>query len=159
VLDVAFAEAPPLWLLLAVAVLRLWPEWCCRGRGGRRCGRLRLHDVRERSRQGGRRSGRGAAGRTRLGARAGIGRLEVDDIAQEDLAVVELVAPDDDGLEAQRALAQASDHRLTAGLDALGDRDLTLAREQPDRAHLAQIHAHGVVGALGRFSLLDLGQR
>src|SRR2546429_14293 len=69
------------------------------------------------------------------------------------------LAPDDDRLEAQRALAQAGDHRLAAGLDALGDRDLALAREQLDRAHLAQIHAYGVVGALGRFCLLDLGQR
>ncbi len=41
----------------------------------------------------------------------------------------------------------------------LGDRDFTLAREQLDRAHLAQIQAHGVVSALGRFCLLDLGRR
>src|SRR5436190_1867213 len=34
-----------------------------------------------------------------------------------------------------------------AGLDALGDRDLALARQQLDRAHLAQVHAHRVVGA------------
>ena len=61
------------------------------------------------------------------------------------------------GLEGQRALAQARDHRLAAGLDALGDGDLALARQQLDRAHLAQIHAHRIVGALGRllaFSVL-----
>jgi hypothetical protein len=53
-----------------------------------------------------------------------------------------------DGLERQQALAQAGDHRLAAGLDALGDGDLALAGEQLDQTHLAQIHAHGIVGAL-----------
>ena len=33
-------------------------------------------------------------------------------------------------------------------LDALGDADLALAVEQLDRPHLAQVHAHGVVGLL-----------
>ncbi len=40
-----------------------------------------------------------------------------------------------------------ADHHLAAGLDALGDGDLALARQELDRAHLAQIHAHRVVGA------------
>jgi len=39
----------------------------------------------------------------------------------------------------ERTFAQAGDHRLAAGLDALGDGDFTLAREQPDQTHLAQI--------------------
>ena len=90
----------------------------------------------------------GGQGGDALGVGARIGRLEVDDVAQEHLAVVELVAPDDDGLERQRALAQAGDHRLAAGLDALGDGDFALAGEQLDRTHFAQIHAHGIVGAL-----------
>jgi hypothetical protein len=34
-----------------------------------------------------------------------------------------------------------------------------LAREQLDRAHFAQIHAHGIVGALGRLLLLGHRQR
>ena len=91
------------------------------------------------------------------GVGARIGRFQVDDVAQEDLSFVQLVAPDDDRLEGERALAQAGDHRLAAGLDALGDRDLALAREQLDRAHLAQIHAHRIVGALARLGLLRLG--
>ena len=99
------------------------------------------------------------AGRHRLGVGTRIGRLEIDDVAQEDLSLVELVAPDDDGLEGERAFAQARDHRLAAGLDALGDRDLALARQQLDRAHLAQIHAHRIVGALARLGLLGLGHR
>ena len=98
------------------------------------------------------------ARRHRLGVGARIGRFEIDDVAQEDLALVELVAPDDDGLEGERALAQARDHRLAAGLDALGDGDFALAREQLHRAHLAQIHAHRIVGALGRLLGLGLGR-
>jgi len=35
--------------------------------------------------------------------------------------------PGDDGTEGQRALAEAADHHVAAGLDALGDRDLALA--------------------------------
>ena len=66
------------------------------------------------------------------------------------LAFVELVTPDDDGLEGQRAFAQAGDHGFAAGLDALGDGDLALARQQLDRAHVAQIHAHGIIRAVGR---------
>ena len=54
------------------------------------------------------------------------------------LDLVELVAPDDDGLEGQRAFAQARDHRLAAGLDALGDGDFAFARQtarpSPSRA-------------------------
>src|SRR5712691_2985765 len=83
----------------------------------------------------------GADRRWPLGVWACVGRPEIDDVAQEDLALVELVAPDDDGLEGERALAQARDHGLAAGLDALGDGDFALAREQFHRAHFAQIHA------------------
>ncbi len=90
---------------------------------------------------------------------AGVGRFQVDDVAQEDFAVVQLVAPDDDGLEGQRAFAEAGDHRLAAGLDALGDGDFAFARQQFDGAHFAQIHAHGIVGALGRLLLFGGGER
>jgi hypothetical protein len=51
-------------------------------------------------------------------------------------------------------LAQPPDHRVAAGLDALGDRDLALAGEQLDGAHLAQVHAHGIVRAVDGFLLL-----
>ncbi len=92
-----------------------------------------------------------------LGVGAGVGGFEIDDVAKEDLSFVEFVAPDDDGLEGQRAFAEARDHRLAAGLDALGDGDFALARQQLDRAHLAQIHAHGIVGALAGLGFLDFG--
>src|SRR5215813_963144 len=86
---------------------------------------------------------------------AGISRFEVDDVAQQHLSLVEFVAPNDNGLEGERALAQAGDHRFAAGLDALGNGDLALAREKLHRAHFAQIHAHRIIRALGR--LLGLG--
>ena len=55
--------------------------------------------------------------------------------------------PGDDRREGQRALAQPVDHHVAAGFDPLGDGDLALTRQQFDAAHLAQIHAHGIVGA------------
>src|SRR6266487_4672619 len=93
-----------------------------------------------------------------LGVGAGIGRFEVDDVAQEHLSLVELVAPNDDGLEGERALAQTGDHRFAAGLDALGNRDLALARQKLHRAHFAQIHAHRIIRALARLLGLGLGR-
>jgi len=71
------------------------------------------------------------------------------------LPSLSFVAPDDDGLEGEGALAEPSDHRLAASLDALGDGDLALARKQFHRAHFAEIHPHRIVGALDRF--LHLG--
>ena len=82
--------------------------------------------------------------------RARIGRPQVNDVTEQNLAGQELVTPDDDGLNGERAFAQACDHRLAAGLDALGDRDFALAGQKLDRAHLAQVHAHRIVGAVGR---------
>ncbi len=80
------------------------------------------------------------------GERAGIGRFEIDNVAKQNLAFVQLVPPDDDRLEGQRAFAEPGDHRLAAGLDPLGDGDFAFAGEQLDRAHLAQIHADRIVG-------------
>ena len=42
------------------------------------------------------------------------------------------------------------DHRLAAGLDALGDGDFAFARKQLNLPHLAQIHAHRIIGAVRR---------
>jgi hypothetical protein len=92
-----------------------------------------------------------------LGVRTGIGGFKIDDVAKEDFSLVEFIAPDDDGLERKRALAQAGDHCLAAGFDVLGDRDFALAREEFHRTHFAQIHPHWVVGAVGRLLGLGLG--
>ncbi|QTK80944.1 RNA Polymerase Sigma Factor RpoS [Agrobacterium tumefaciens] len=92
--------------------------------------------------------------RRSLGFRAGIGRFEIDDLAQQRRAFVEFVAPDDQRLERQRAFAQARNHRFAAGLDALGDGDFAFARQKLHGTHFAQIHAHRVIGTVGRFFLL-----
>ena len=62
-----------------------------------------------------------------LGVGAGIGCIQIDDVAQQHLAVVELIPPDDYGLEGERALAEPCDHGLAAGLDALGNSNLAFA--------------------------------
>ena len=49
--------------------------------------------------------------------------------------------------DCQGRFADAADHHLAASLDALGDGNLTLTREQLDTAHLAQIHAHRIIGS------------
>src|SRR5262249_57758888 len=75
-----------------------------------------------------------------------------------DLALVELVAPNDDGLGGERILAQADNQRFTTGFDALGNGDLAFARQQLHRAHFAQIHAHRIIRALGGFLGLGFGR-
>src|SRR5215475_15335481 len=49
--------------------------------------------------------------------------FEVDNVAKEDLAFVQLVAPDDDRLESERAFAEAADHGFASGLDPFCDGD------------------------------------
>jgi hypothetical protein len=87
------------------------PKRCRDRRGGRR--RYRLHDLQMR-RAGNRDDGdrnRLAVGADDhrhlhlLGVGAGVGRFEIDDVAEENFSVVEFVAPDDDGLEGERAFA------------------------------------------------------
>jgi hypothetical protein len=69
------------------------------------------------------------------------GGLQIDHVAQQDVFGQKFVAPDRDGLERQRAFAEARDHRVAPGLDPLGDGDLAFAAQQFDRTHLAQVHA------------------
>jgi hypothetical protein len=78
---------------------------------------------------------------------AAISGVEVDDVTQQHLALAQALAPIEQSAIGERALGDAADHHVAPGLDALGDRDLALAGEQLDAAHLAQIHAHGIVGA------------
>lgn len=92
-----------------------------------------------------------------LGLGTGIGGLEIDNLAQQRRAFVQLVAPDNQRLEGQRALTETSDHRFAASLDALGNGNFAFARQQLHRAHFAQIHAHRVVRAVGRLFLLGCG--
>ena len=61
-------------------------------------------------------------------------------------AIAHLMIARGDG---RRARDRLDDGELAA-LDALGDLDFAFAREQRDRAHLAQVHADGVVGLVER---------
>ncbi len=67
--------------------------------------------------------------------------------------------PRNDSAEGQRAFAQAADHLVPAGLDALGDRDFAFTRQQFDRTHFAQVHAHRVIGAAQAFGIDVTGGR
>ncbi len=70
--------------------------------------------------------------------------LDVADAALEVLAERGDLADDDGG-----ARDRLHDAHL-ATLDALGDLDLALARQQRDGTHLAEVHADGVVGLFQR---------
>ncbi len=91
--------------------------------------------------------------RSLLGFRTGIGGFEVDNFAQQNVGIVQLVTPDDDRLEGQRAFAKPGDHGLATSLDALCNRDFAFARQKLDGPHFAQIHAHRIVGTVGRLFL------
>ena len=88
---------------------------------------------------------------------AAIGGVEIDDVAQQNPVLAKSVTPIDDGAQRHRTFTDGADHALAAGLDALGDGDLALAREQLDIAHLAQIHTHRVVGPAVLLGLVRLG--
>ena len=86
--------------------------------------------------------------------RAGRGLLVVEAVEQvldREVALAMLVAEAQHLGEAERRREDGADLVLDAGLDALRDRDLALAREQRHLAHLAQVHAHGVVADAGVF--------
>ena len=71
----------------------------------------------------------------------------VDHLVDAQLVLLHLVGEVEDLLHRGRAGADRQDHVAQAVLDALGDLDLALAREQLHRAHLAHVHAHRVGGA------------
>src|SRR5256886_8083754 len=71
----------------------------------------------------------------------------VDHLVDARLVLFDLAGELQDLTHPGRAGADRLDHVAQAFLDALGDLDLALAREQLDRAHLAHVHAHRVGGA------------
>jgi hypothetical protein len=65
-------------------------------------------------------------------------------------------------MKGNRAFAQAQYHGVTASFYALGNRDLAFTAKQFHRAHFAQIHADGIIGALagaGLFGRIGYGTR
>ncbi len=57
------------------------------------------------------------------------GGVEIDDVAQQEAAFDQGLAPLDDGAQGQWAFADAADHLFAARLDTLGDGDFALSRE------------------------------
>ena len=65
-------------------------------------------------------------------------------------AALEVFAHGDDLANDDRRTRQRLEHAQLAALDALGDFDFAFAREQRNGAHLAQVHADGIVGFFQR---------
>src|SRR2546427_6254492 len=84
-------------------------------------------------------------------------RRIADDLAHAHLALPQPLADLDDLLDGDAGVEHGVEHFLLAVLDPLGDLHLALAGEQRDRAHLAQVHAHWIVGLGVGVLLLLLG--
>ncbi len=76
--------------------------------------------------------------------------LEDDELADGARAGLQLIAHRDNHLRDGRRPGDGLDDRELAALDAARDLDFALAGEQRDRAHLAEVHPHGVVGLVQR---------
>ena len=76
--------------------------------------------------------------------------VEDDELADRPFARVQVVAELDDPLGHERRARDRLDHGQLAALDPARNLDFALAREERDGAHLAQIHAHRVVGLVER---------
>ncbi len=72
-----------------------------------------------------------------------------DDVAQLALAAPDPPAQLDDAARHDRALRQGRHDAALAALDALGDGDLALPREQRHPAHLPQVGPHQVLALVG----------
>ncbi len=72
--------------------------------------------------------------------------VEDDDLFDVAHAALEIFAERHDLANHDGRARDGLHHAHLAALDALGDFDLALARQQRHRAHLAQVHAHRVVG-------------
>ncbi len=84
-----------------------------------------------------------------------------DDFFDPNLLLSQLVAQIQDLLDGHAGVEHHLQHATLAVLDALGNLHLALAGEQGHRPHLAQVHAHGVVGlgvAVVLFLLLGLAR-
>ena len=73
---------------------------------------------------------------------------EADDhVDQARLAGLDRLVGPQQEIVGGRIHRERAAHRIQAFLDALGDADLALARQQFHRAHLAHVHAHRIGGA------------
>src|SRR5262249_29429207 len=82
---------------------------------------------------------------------------DVDDLLDDARVAARVLEQLEDLLEDDRVVGERLVDLGLALLDALRDADLALAVEQLDRAHLAQVHAHRVVGLLDGVASLFRG--
>ena len=87
------------------------------------------------------------AGQVRLLLLGELFLVDVDDLLDGDVVLTELVPQLAEPLEGQVGAEDGGGDLVLAFLDPLGERDLALAREQRDAAHLAQVEPHRVFGA------------
>ncbi|CAI8239907.1 MAG: Uncharacterised protein [SAR116 cluster bacterium] len=76
-----------------------------------------------------------------------IGGFKIDNVTQRHHTIGNLVAPVQQGADGKGGFADPADHQFAASLDALGNGDLALARQQLYATHFAKIHPHRIVGA------------
>jgi hypothetical protein len=83
----------------------------------------------------------------------------LDDVLELHAALLQVLADAHQFLDGHGHLDQGVHDLEFAGLDLLGDVDLAVAVQETHGAHLAQVHAHGVVAAGGIVgAVLVLGQ-
>ena len=71
--------------------------------------------------------------------------VKLHDLFDRANALAQIVADGNQFFNNDRRAGDGLHHHELAALDALGDSDFALARQQRHGAHLAQIHAHGIV--------------
>ena len=71
--------------------------------------------------------------------------VELHDLLDRAHALAQIVADGDQFLDDDRRARDGLHHHQLPALDALGDGDFAFARQQRHRAHLAQVHADGIV--------------
>src|SRR5215470_2555304 len=76
--------------------------------------------------------------------------VDVHDFLDRDVVTAQLLAQLAESLDGKVGAEDGRRDLVLAFLDALGQRDLTLAREQRDPTHLSQVEANGILGAADR---------
>src|SRR5690348_1075243 len=76
--------------------------------------------------------------------------VELDNFLDGAHALAQVVADGNQFLDDNRGARDRAHHHKLPALDALGDSDFALARQQRDGAHLAQVHAYRIVGLFQR---------
>ena len=76
--------------------------------------------------------------------------VEGDNFLDAAHALAQVLAQRDDFVDDDGRARNGFENAVLPALDALGDFHLALAREQRHGAHLAQVHAHRIVGLLQR---------